>query len=597
MTEVIFDTQTQHNIQSWLEGDYDEASKDTIRRLERENREELADAFYKHLDFGTGGLRGIIGVGYNRMNSYTVRAATQGLANYLLKQTDKKQNSVFIGFDCRLFSREFAEETARVLAGNGIKVYLYKALRPVANVSFGVLYKKCQAGVMITASHNPPNYNGYKVYWSYGGQVLPPHDRGIIEEVNQVTANSMVKITSFSDPLIQEVSEEIDQAYLKAIHPWQLHLGDNHTHGKELKVVYTSLHGAGITMIPMTLRDWGFTNIHCVEQQAQPDGHFPTVKTPNPEDHEALAIGIRQLIDLHGDLLLGTDPDTDRLGVVVLHEKKPYFFDGNQVACLLLEHVCRSLMQAALMPQKAMAIKTIVTSELFRAIAERYKVGCLDVLTGFKYVGEKIHQWEEEGEAHIPSHHFLFGAEESYGYLLGTHVRDKDAIIASASICEAALQMKRQGKTLVDLLYEIYAHYGVYREKLLSLTFEGKDGAEKMQQMMQHLRTHPPRSISGKEVTALEDYQNHMHLDMLTGHKEPILLPKSDVLRFWLEDGTKIVVRPSGTEPKIKLYCGLKDKHHHKDLHAIEKAIHSCDLLLDTLLLSLKKLLTNLPAC
>lgn len=589
--QTVIDAETQKNIDSWLQGNYDEASKNEIRRLQRENPEELIDAFYRHLDFGTGGLRGIMGVGTNRMNSYTVCAATQGLANYLLKQKKTEQPSVFIGFDCRHHSHEFALEAAKVLAANEIQVFIYKELRPVASISFGVLYHGCTAGIMITASHNPPQYNGYKVYWSYGGQVLPPHDHGIIQEVKSITSTAMVKSAPFPHSLIREVGEEVDRAYFKAIHPWQMHLGDNHTHGKELKVVYTSLHGGGITMIPPALKDWGFTNLTLVEQQQKPDGDFPTVKSPNPEEHAAMALGIEKLKATQGDILLGTDPDTDRLGVVVMHQGQPYFFDGNQVACLLVEHLGRTLTETQSLPPKAMTIKTIVTTELFRRISEHYKMNCLDVLTGFKYIGEKIHQWEEEKLAKVSTHHFIMGAEESYGYLIGTHVRDKDAIIASTSICEAALQMKLQHKTLVDLLHEIYLKYGVYREKLLSLVFEGREGVAKMQQMMTQLRKHPPSTIADKQVEIVEDYENRSCLHLATNRREPILLPKSDVLRFWLEDQTKIVIRPSGTEPKIKCYCGVVEKHHQTDMRAVEKAITSCDTRLDRLITELKKLL------
>jgi phosphomannomutase len=593
-SEVTIDQVTQKNIEIWLEGDFDVETKQTIRRLQKENPTELVDAFYQNLSFGTGGLRGIMGVGTNRMNLYTVRLATQGLANHILKQpaTDGR-HKVFIGFDCRHHSKEFAQEAAQVLAGNGIEVFLYTDLRPVANISFGVLHKKCIAGIMITASHNPPQYNGYKVYWSYGGQVLPPHDKAIIGEVGKVSSLTMVKKGSFPNPLIHEVDEEIDAAYLKAIHSCQLHPGDNQTHGKELKVVYTSLHGDGITMIPRALHDWGFNQLHIVESQAKPDGDFPTVKSPNPEEHATLAIGIQHLQDTGGDLLMGTDPDTDRIGVVVMHKGKPFFFDGNQMACILLEHICRSLRQTQAMPAKPMCIKTIVSTELFRAIADHYQVGCLDVLTGFKYVGEKIHQWEEEKKQHVAAHHFIFGAEESYGYLIGTHVRDKDGIISAACICEAALQMRLQGKTLIDLLYEIYMTHGIFREKLLSLTFEGREGAEKISKMMATLRQNPPHLIDGKQVILFEDYLNHISLYPESQRKEPLLLPKSDVLRFWLDDGSKLVIRPSGTEPKIKLYCGVMEKHHHPDTHSLEKAISTCDNKASTLLTSFKHMLTN----
>ena len=587
-TKMVMDSKTQANIDSWLQGAYDPETKNAIRKLQQENPQELLEAFYKTLSFGTGGLRGIMGVGTNRMNPYTIRAATQGLANYILKQPSAKERGVFIGFDCRHHSHEFAIESAKVLAANGIEVFLYKELRPVANISFGVLHKKCIAGIMITASHNPPKYNGYKVYWSDGAQVLPPHDQGIIDEVNRITTTSMVKTDAFPHPLIHEVGEEIDRAYFAAIRPCQLQPAANHTQGNELKVVYTSLHGGGITMIPPVLQDWGFTNITLVEEQKTPDGDFPTVKSPNPEEHEALKLGIETLKAVNGDLLLGTDPDTDRIGVVVMHQGKPLFFDGNQVACLLLEHICRSLNQSHKMPLKPICIKTIVTTELFRAIAKHYDVECLDVLTGFKYIGEKIDQWEKASVTRAPSPHFLFGAEESYGYLLGTHVRDKDAIISAACICEAALQMKLQGQTLVDLLYEIYKTYGVYREKLLSLTFEGKEGADKMQRMMENLRKNPPTTLGGIAITSLEDYLNQTSHNLSTGEKQPLNLPKSDVLRFWLEGGTKIVVRPSGTEPKIKLYAGGVEKNTTLTL---EQSVATCDQHLDTLLADVKKML------
>lgn len=590
-TVPSFDLQTQKNIDSWLQGDYDELSKKEIERLLQESPQEALDAFYTHLSFGTGGLRGIMGVGTNRMNSYTVGAATQGLANYINKQPKTTaKHAVLIGYDCRHHSREFAEEAAKVLAANGIEVFIYNELRPVALVSFGVLYKKCIAGIMITASHNPPNYNGYKVYWSYGGQVLPPQDQGIIDEVNRITTPKQVKKSSFDSPLIHTVHDEIDIAYLQTIHGLQLNPGTNHTKGRGLHVVYSSLHGGGITIVPRALKDWGFTQLTLVEEQAKPDGSFPTVKSPNPEEHASLALGIETMKRVKGDLFIATDPDADRLGIVVMHENEPVFLDGNQAACVLLEHICRSLKESRTMPKKPMFIKTIVTTELFKAIAEHYGATCLDVLTGFKYIGEKIAEWEVEQKKHAESaHHFIFGGEESYGYLLGTHARDKDAIVSTACACEAALQMKLQNKTLVDLLYEIYLTYGIYREKLLSLSFEGKEGQEKMHQMMTRLREHPPQLIGEKAVVTVEDYLNRTSLNLATGRKEPILLPKSDVIRLWLADETKIVVRPSGTEPKIKFYCAVKEKHHASDIHALKKLIARSDERLTELLAILKK--------
>lgn len=565
----MLDSKTQANIASW-------PNREELTNL---SEQELLNAFYKHLEFGTGGLRGKMGAGTNRVNLITIRKATQGLANYIASQ--KSNAPVIIGYDCRNKSYEFAHAAAEVLAANKIKVYIYKDLRPVPIVSFGVLHKKCIAGIMITASHNPPEYNGYKVYWEYGGQVLPPHDRGIIDEVNRVT---QINHETFDPTLIEEIGEQVDEAYLKAIHKLQLHPGDNQTHGGELNIVYTSLFGAGITIVPKALASWGFSNLTLVEEQATPNGDFPNLASPNPEEQAALQLGIETLQKTHGDILIGTDPDTDRIGVVCMHNHKPYLFNGNEIACMATEHVCRSLKASHQMPAKAMFVKTIVTSELVKTIASHYNAECIDVLTGFKYIGEKIAQWAEDGQ-----HHFLFGGEESYGYLLGTHARDKDAVVSSTLIAEMALQMKRQNKTLLDLLYEIYEQYGVYREKLLSLTFEGKLGADQITSMMCTLRENPPKSIAGIEVTTMEDYSTHTCYHLSSGKKSTIMLPKSNVVRLWLEDETKIVVRPSGTEPKIKLYCGVHDKHDAR----LEENIRRCDEKIDTALLAIKKLLNN----
>ncbi len=379
------------------------------------------------------------------MNDYTVRAATQGLANYLKKESEKP--SVLIGYDSRNHSKEFATEAAKVLAANGVKVFLYDHLRSVPLTSFGTRYLKCNAGIMITASHNPPQYNGYKVYWNHGGQVLPPHDQGIIAEVSKITDLSMVKSTSLTNPLIHEVGEEIDQAYLKEIAKLQPHPGEDHSRGKDFKIVYTPLHGGGITMVPQALEEWGFTNITYVEEQKEPNGDFPTVKTPNPEEPETLKLGIELFKKVNGDIFIATDPDVDRLAVTVIHDGEPVSLNGNEIACVALEHLCRSLHETKEMPPKPMAVKSIVTTELFKDIATYHEVSCLDVLTGFKYIGQKISQWDEEKQANVQTHHFIFGAEESYGFLVGTHVRDKDAVIASCLLSDAALHMKRQGKT------------------------------------------------------------------------------------------------------------------------------------------------------
>lgn len=586
MTE--FDEKTQRNLNLWLTEDFDSKTKDQIRELLRDNPKEIADAFYTTLSFGTGGLRGIVGPGSNRMNIYTVRGATQGLANYLNSiYKDKEKPSVIIGFDSRLESRQFAEETAKVLAANHITAYLMNELRPVAMVSFGCRWKKCQAGVMITASHNPPFYNGYKVFWEDGAQVLPPHDKGIIQEVNKIQDLSKIKTTAIKDPNIVPVGRELDEAYLKAIASLQTYPEEDRAKSSELKLVYTNLHGTGITMVPKALDQWGFKDIFYVEKQKDPDGHFPTVASANPEIHATLKLGIETLTEVNGDLLLATDPDADRVGVVVNHKGGIVFLTGNQIGCLCLEHICEALTSTNRLPPKPAVIKSIVTSELFKAIAESYHISCFDVLTGFKYFGQKIHEWEEKHDGY----QFIFGAEESYGFLYGTHARDKDAIIACALISEVALHNKLQGKTLVDKLNEIYKKYGVYREKLLSVDFEeSKAGHDQMNAAMQRMRSQAPKSILGTPIICIEDYLAGKKTFMGNGRSgsEQLDFPKSNVLSFHFADQTKLIVRPSGTEPKIKLYCGTTNKGKY----GVDEAIEHCDVLADEFLKAMKLLLT-----
>jgi phosphoglucomutase/phosphomannomutase len=550
--DISIDQTTKKNLDQWLNGDYDPETKNQIEILIKSNPKEIVDSFYKTLTFGTGGLRGIMGVGSNRMNVYTVRAATQGLANYINKTCKKdKTPSVIIGYDSRINSKLFAEETAKVLAGNGIQVYLLKEMRPVPLVSFGCRLKQCAAAVVITASHNPPEYNGYKVYWDDGAQVLPPHDKGIIQEVNAIVDNSKIKITSLNNPLILHVGEEIDRAYLETLQSLQLYPEDNSTKGSSLKIVYTNLHGTGITLVPQTLKRWGFTQLHFVENQKITDGNFPSVKVPNPEDPAALKMGIEVLFETKSDILLATDPDCDRVGVVVNHKGNPITLTGNQIGCLSLEHICDALSKKKLMPKKPAVIKSIVTSELFRVIANAYNVICIDVLTGFKYIAEKIREWECESNGY----QFIFAAEESFGYLLGTHSRDKDGVISCALICEMALQAKLEGKTLIDKLHDLYRKYGVYRERLLNLNFEeSKAGQEQIKYAMETLRNNPPQKILGTQVIAIADYLNLTLTYLSSGNKEDLIIAKSDVLKFILEDKTSIFVRPSGTEPKVKLY-------------------------------------------
>lgn len=523
------------------------------------------------LTFGTGGLRGIMGEGPRGINVRTIRAATQGVANHL-KATHKTTQgiSVLIGYDSRHNSKKFAEETAKVFAGNGIKAYLFDDIRPVPLVSFGCRYKQCSAAVMITASHNPPQYNGYKVFWNDGAQVLAPHDKQIIEAVSKITEDAMVKeVPDIHDPLIEHVHGSIDDAYFAAIAPFQLYPEENRTHGNSLKIVYTSLHGTGITLVPQALKNWGFHNIAYVEEQIIPDGSFPTVKSPNPEEKEALKMGIALMKSVEADLLIATDPDADRVGIAVAHGGKAEILTGNQVACICLDHICRALAETGKLTKRSAVIKTIGTTELFSKIAESYGCTCFNVLTGFKYIAAMIRQWELAPDGFD----FIFGGEESYGYLYGTLTRDKDAVLASALIAEAALHAKLRGETLVDVLHNLYKKHGVHHEMLLTIPFEDDvEGWKLMERGMEKMRKAPPATLNAIPVTSVEDYKNSVKTDIRTGEKTPLLLPVSDVLLFWLADGSKVMVRPSGTEPKVKIYCGVSTKTYS----SLEDAVQGC---------------------
>lgn len=528
-------------IQEWLDGPYDEETKNYLRT---HKPEELIDAFYTDLSFGTGGLRGIMGIGTNRINRYTIQIATQGLANYILKQKIKSP-SVMIGYDSRHHSLLFAQEAARVLAANKIKVYLLKELRPTPYISFATRYKRSTSGIMITASHNPAIYNGYKVYWSDGAQVVSPHDTRIMDQVHAISSIRDVKITDLKDPLIEILdTEPLDAAYLDAIRPLQLFPNENRKRGSSLNIIYTSLHGTGITICPKALQDWGFTTIHYVEEQIKPDGDFPTVKFPNPEFKETLQMGIDKLVKTNSDLLIANDPDADRAGVVVMHQNSPVILTGNQIASICVYYLSEILTQRHTMPEKGAFVTTIVTTELLKIIANHFGKPCFEVLTGFKYIGEKIDLWEQGKEG---AFQFLYGAEESYGSLRGTHARDKDAPVASCLISEIALYVKQQGKTLVDYLNRIYAQFGVFKEKQLSINYNpGKEGMEAMQKAMQTLRKNPPNQIAGKAVIFSADYEKG-----IDG------LPQSDVLLYRLADQSKLIIRPSGTEPKLKIYAEM----------------------------------------
>ncbi|MGD2169747.1 MAG: phospho-sugar mutase [Chlamydiota bacterium] len=549
----MLDQEIQNRINLWLSSDIDDNTKKDLKTLLEKNPDQLKDAFFKKLVFGTGGIRELVGLGTNRLNQYTIQMATQGLSNYI-NQQNTQDKKVVIGFDSRLHSRFFAEEAAKVLAGNQIKVVLFSHLRPTPFISFACRELKCTAAIMITASHNPPEYNGYKVYWSDGGQVLPPHDKKIIEEYNNIETFDQIKKTNLSDPLIEKIDDELDEKYLERTKAVALHLKDDQSQGKNLKIIYTNLHGCGITTAPKAFVKWGFTHYETVKKQEATDGEFPFAKKPNPEEKQALQLGLDQLLDSQADILIANDPDADRMAAAINYNKQAIILTGNQIACLLAYHICQEKSQ---LPSNGAFIKTIVTSELFKAIVESHSQTCIEVLTGFKYIAEKIHLFEQ---GH--NHTFVFGAEESYGYLKGDFIRDKDGTIAACLFAELALQAKLKGKTLLDLLYEIYKKYGIYREGQTSLSFDSSaSGMKKMNDLMDKLRSSPPETIGSLQVVKIDDYKKRTSFNRQTGKTEKIELPESNVLTFWLSDQTKLIIRPSGTEPKIKIYGAVFEKN------------------------------------
>ncbi len=546
----------QEKVSTWLNGNYDQATKDAINKLQTGQPDELADSFYRNLEFGTGGLRGIMGVGTNRINKYTIGMATQGFANYLKKTYSNQEVRVAIGHDSRNNSRFFAETTAKVFAANGLKVFLFEALRPTPELSFAIRKLGCKAGVVCTASHNPKEYNGYKAYWNDGGQLVPPHDKNVIEEVEAITSVDEVKWEG-GDANISLIGKEMDDAYLDMVKGLSVY-PDVITRQHDLKIVYTPIHGTGITLVPEILQRFGFTNVTIVEEQATPDGNFPTVAYPNPEESETMSIGLQKAKAIDADILLGTDPDADRVGIGVKNHKGEWvLMNGNQTAVLACAYMIEARKTKGIAQPNDMVITTIVTSAMINEVAKQNHIACYNVLTGFKWIAELIK--EKEGREN-----YVIGGEESFGLMIGDQLRDKDAVSAVALLCEMAAYEKNQGRSLFDKLIELYMQYGLYYENLISITKKGMNGQQEIADMMEGYRNNPPATIDGSRVVQLLDYELQTGKNPVTGAQWNIELPKSNVLQFITEDGSKISARPSGTEPKIKFYFSVNTKLESK---------------------------------
>jgi len=535
----------------WLNEPYDSETRKKVREMMDHNETELIECFYRDLEFGTGGLRGIMGVGTNRMNIYTVSMATQGLSNYLKREFSKiAQIKVAIAHDSRNNSRLFAETVANIFSANGFKVYLFDALRPTPELSFAIRYYKCQSGVVVTASHNPREYNGYKAYWDDGGQIIAPHDRLIIEEVQKIQSLDDVRMDPRPEN-IESIGAEIDDIYTNQITGLSL----SHEvirRQSQIKIVYTPLHGSGVKLVPQVLKKFGFNNIISIPEQDVSDGNFPTVRSPNPEESAALAMAIKKAEEKDADLVMATDPDADRVGIAVRNQEGRYvILNGNQAATILIHYLLVKWNENNKLTGREYIVKTIVTTDLLSAIALKYKVTCYEVLTGFKYIADVIKTFEGQKT-------FIGGGEESYGYLVGDFVRDKDAVMSCALIAEACAYARDHGKTLYEQLLDIYKEFGLYKEKLISVERKGKSGQEEIQRMMAGFRTNPPVKINGSPLVETMDYLNPESLEKINRKNEGISIPSSDVLQFFTADGSKISIRPSGTEPKIKFYFGVK---------------------------------------
>lgn len=551
---------------TWTEGNFDNDTKQRAKALIENDPEELVNAFYRDLEFGTGGLRGIMGVGTNRMNKYTVGMATQGLANYLLQTYPDEQIQVAISYDSRINNTLFAETTANVMSANGIKVFMFDELKPVPELSFAVRHLHCHSGIMITASHNPKKYNGYKVYWNDGGQIVPPHDKNIIQEVQNITSIDQVKFNG-NKSLIESIGEEIDKAYLATLKSLSLS-PDTIKRQENFKMVYTPIHGSGVKLVPMALQAYGFKNIFNVNEQDVIDGNFPTVHSPNPEEPAALNMAIEYAKQVDASLVMGTDPDADRVGIAVKKDDGTFeLLNGNQTASILIYYLLTKWKENGKLTGKEYIAKTVVTTDLLKEIADSFNVPTYETLTGFKWIANLIGSLDGKET-------FIGGGEESYGYLIGEAVRDKDAVVSCCMIAEAAAWAADKGKTLYQLLPEIYSTFSFYREKLISVVREGRTGAEEIQSWMDGYRSNPPKVINGVQVIELRDYAADIKKNLITGEESPIGLPKSNVIQLITEDGSKITMRPSGTEPKIKYYFGVKGAMNStKDFETIKAAL------------------------
>jgi len=537
--------------QLWLVSEFNEETRKEVREMLEKDEKKLVDAFYQDLEFGTGGLRGIMGAGTNRMNIYTLGMATQGLSNYIIKQCGNEGIRVAIAHDCRNNSRLFAESAADIFSANGFEVFLFESLRPTPELSFAIRHHKCQSGVVITASHNPPEYNGYKAYWNDGGQVVAPHDEGIIDEVRRIKSVSEIKFNGKKDK-IKIIGKETDDAFLEEVLKMRLN-PEIINKFSDMGIVYTPIHGSGVKLVPPALALFGFKNVISVPEQEKPDGNFPTVKSPNPEEPGALKMAIQKAMDTGAELVMATDPDADRLGIACRNKKGEFILlNGNQTGVLLTYYILKQFKEKKKYKGNEYIIKTIVTTDLIDTIAAHFPVKCYNVLTGFKFFAELIRSLEGKEK-------YIGGGEESYGFLPGDYVRDKDAVASCALIAEAAAWAKSRGKTLYEMLLDIYVEYGLYKEKLINVVRKGAEGAAEIRSMMVAYRNNPPETINNSKVVKIKDYGSLVSTDCISGKKTKIDLIKSDVLQFFLEDGSKISVRPSGTEPKIKYYFSVNN--------------------------------------